>query len=109
MNNNVNSVDSFDYRSFAITTSDNPFNPFVDFDSWFLFDCEKQYYSLNKLARLSNVVESMSSKEEAIEIERAIERLIEVDPCGIYMKIYKPGLEPDEDAEPTASKGTTTD
>ena len=25
----------------TITTFDNPFDPFEQFDSWFLFDCEK--------------------------------------------------------------------
>ncbi len=79
-----------DYRTFSITTFDNPFNPFVDFDNWFLFDIEKGYYTLNKLARISKVEDSMTSKEEADEVERAIERLIEIDPLDIYTKVYKP-------------------
>lgn len=79
-----------DHRTFSITTIDNPFNPFVDFNEWFLFDCEKNYYTLNKLARLSKVTDSMSSKEESNEVERAIERLIEIDPLDIYIKVYKP-------------------
>lgn len=83
-----------DYRTFALTTVDNPFNPFIDFDNWFLFDCEKNYYSLNKLARITKVDDSMSSKEEAKEVERAIERLIEIDPLDMYIKVYKPGFEP---------------
>lgn len=78
-----------DYRTFSITTIDNPFNPFDDFENWFLFDCEKNYYTLNKLARLSKVDDSMTEKEESKEIERAIERLIEIDPLDIYIKVYK--------------------
>ena len=42
-------------RQVMLTTIDNPFNPFVDFDNWFLFDIEKDYYTLSKLARLSKV------------------------------------------------------
>lgn len=87
-----------DYRTFSISTFDNPFNPFVDFENWFLFDCEKGYYSLNKLARLSKVDDSMSAKEEAKEVERAIERLIEIDPLNLYIKVYKPGFEPRSDS-----------
>ena len=78
-----------DYRTFSITTIDNPFNPFDDFENWFLFDCEKNYYTLNKLARISKVDDSMTEKEESEEIERAIERLIEIDPLDIYIKVYK--------------------
>ena len=67
-----------EYRTFALSTIDNPFNPFDDFDNWFLFDCEKGYYSLSRIARLSNTSEDMSDKEEAIATEKAIERLIEI-------------------------------
>ena len=27
----------------ALTTFDNPFDPFEQFNSWFMFDCEKGY------------------------------------------------------------------
>jgi len=76
-------------RRFTITTIDNPFNPFDDFNSWFLFDIEKGYYTCSKLARLTNVSEGMTEKEEINEVERAIERLIELDPLDIYRKIEK--------------------
>lgn len=87
-----------DYRTFAISTFDNPFNPFEDFDNWFLYDCEKDYYSLTKVARLAKVDDSMTEKEYAKEVERAIERLIEIDPLDIYIKVYKPGFEPKTDS-----------
>ena len=86
-----------DYRTFALSTVDNPFNPFDSFDDWFLFDVEKGYYTLSKLARLSNVDDSMSDKEEAEEVERAIDRLIEIDPLDLYIKVYKKGFEPKND------------
>lgn len=85
-----------EYRTFALSTIDNPFNPFEDFDNWFLFDCEKGYYSLSRIARLSNTSEDMSDKEEAIATEKAIERLIEIDPLNIYVKVYKPGFKPEK-------------
>lgn len=97
-----------DYRTFSITTFDNPFNPFVDFDNWFLFDVEKNYYTLNKLARLSKVTDSMTSKEEANEVERAIERLIEIDPLDIYMKVYKPDSNLENKEDKVSVKPTIT-
>lgn len=72
-----------------ITTIDNPFDPFDDFNSWFLFDVEKGYYTSSKLARLTNLTDDMSSVEENLEIERAIDRLIEIDPLDIYKKITR--------------------
>ena len=70
-----------------ITTIDNPFDPFNEFDSWFAFDVEKGYYTSSKIARLTNLSNNMTEKEESEEIERAIDRLIEIDPLDIYKKI----------------------
>ena len=74
-------------RNVHITTVDNPFNPFEDFNSWFMFDIEKGYYTSSKLARISKVTDDMSQQEELEEIERAIDRLIEIDPLDIYIKV----------------------
>ena len=72
-----------------ITTFDNPFDPFDDFDSWFLFDIEKGYYTCSKLARLCDISDAMTEQEKDLELERAIDRLIEIDPLNIYKKVVK--------------------
>ena len=71
----------------TVTTIDNPFNPFDDFTSWLMFDIEKGYYSSSKLARLTKLTDDMTEKEESEEIERAVDRLIEIDPLDIYIKV----------------------
>lgn len=76
-------------RKVNITTIDNPFDPFNDFTSWFNYDVENGYYTCSKLARLTNVTDDMSSIEEEAEIERAIDRLIEIDPLDIYKKVVR--------------------
>lgn len=72
-----------------ITTIDNPFDPFDDFNSWFMFDVEKGYYTSSKLARLTQTTDDMTQKEELEEIERAIDRLIEIDPLDLYIKVTR--------------------
>lgn len=76
-------------RQVCITTTDNPFDPFDDYNSWFMFDVEKGYYTSSKIARLTKTTEDMTEKEENEAIERAIDRLIEIDPLDIYTKIVK--------------------
>ena len=71
----------------TVTTIDNPFNPFTDFKEWFRFDTEKGYNTSSRLARLTNLKPEMCSVEESIEVERAVDRLIEIDPLDIYIKI----------------------
>ena len=72
-----------------LTTVDNPFDPFEQFSSWFLFDVEKGYNSCGKLARIANVSESMSETEFNNEIDSAIDKLIKVDFLDIYKKVTK--------------------
>ena len=74
-----------------ISTIDNPFNPFDDFTSWLMYDIEKGYYSSSKVARLINTTDDMTEEEEFEEIERAIDRLIEIDPLDIYIKVTLEG------------------
>lgn len=76
-------------RLVAITTIDNPYDYFDDFTNWLMFDTEKGYYTCNKLARLSDDTFGLSSVEENRENERAIDRLIELDPLDIYIKVVK--------------------
>ena len=76
-------------RQVNITTFDNPFDPFDDFTSWLMFDTEKGYYTSSKIARLTNLRDDMTDKEESEEVERAIDRLIEIDPLDIYKKLIR--------------------
>lgn len=70
-----------------LTTIDNPFNPFKDFDSWFLFDVEKGYNSCAYLARIAKTSNEFTEQEEDEEIERAIDEIIKYDFMNIYVKV----------------------
>lgn len=63
-----------------LTTKDNPFNPFRQFKEWYRFDIENGYRSSERLARIALVSDSLSKTEQNEEIERAIKRIIEIDP-----------------------------
>ena len=70
-----------------LTTFDNPFNPYEDFTSWFLFDVEKGYNTCSYLARIARTSNQLSDKENDVEIERAIDEIIKNDFRDIYLKI----------------------
>lgn len=76
-------------RDCMITTHDNPYDPFSQFDHWFLFDVEKGYDSCGYLARIARVSEGMSEAEKDAEVERAIDEIISLDFLGIYKKVYR--------------------
>lgn len=72
-----------------LTTFDNPFNPFEQFDSWFLFDVEKGYNSSAYLGRIARLSDQFSEEENDREVERAIDEIIKYDFRNIYKKVSK--------------------
>lgn len=73
----------------ALTTVDNPFSPFDEFTSWFLFDSQKGYNSCGYLDRIAKTSDSLTEEENALELERAIDEIVEYDPFGIYLKVKR--------------------
>lgn len=73
----------------ALTTFDNPFDPFEQFTSWFLFDVEKGYNSCAYLARIARTSDQLSEEENNLEIERAIDEIIKYDEANIYKKVKR--------------------
>ena len=43
----------------ALTTFDNPFNPFENFDEWFAYDIQHGYNTCGKLMRIANIENNM--------------------------------------------------
>ena len=76
-------------NEFMLTTIDNPFDPFEEFTSWFLFDVEKGYNTCSRLARIANISDELSEKEVDEEIERAINEIIKYDFMNIYKKVKR--------------------
>jgi hypothetical protein len=71
----------------ALTTKDNPFDPFTQFNEWYNFDIDKGYNSCGYLDRIANTSDQLSDEENAREIERAIDEIIKYDFMNNYKKV----------------------
>lgn len=76
-------------KQVALTTIDNPFDPFEQFASWFLFDVEKGYNSCAYLARIARTSDQFSDEENDKEIERAIDEIVKYDFMNVYKKVIR--------------------
>lgn len=78
-----------DQKDFFITTVDNPYNYFTQFDEWLAYDRLMGYFTLEYIARIARTSPYSSEEDEKLEIDRAIDSIIEWN-GGLYKKVYKP-------------------
>ena len=74
---------------YALTTVDNPFDPFEQFEEWYNFDSDKGQYSCSYLDRIARTSDQLSDEENNKEIERAIDEIIKLDFMHMYKKVKK--------------------
>jgi len=72
-----------------LTTLDNPFNPFVQWDQWFAFDMRQGYNTCAYLARIVISSHELSEIEEALAINQAIQEILELNSLGIYIGVTR--------------------
>lgn len=73
----------------ALTTFDNPFSPFTQFNEWFSWDISHGYNSCGYLARIARTSSQMTDEENNAEVERAIDEIVKYDVFGIYKKVKR--------------------
>jgi len=80
-------------KEIALTTIDNPYSPFSQFDSWYNFDCEKGHDCcgyIDRVLSLKNIQTSyLNEDEEENKVDEAIDEIVTQDPTGIYAKVEK--------------------
>lgn len=76
-----------------LTTIDNPYNPFVQFDEWFAFDVQKGYNTCAYLARIAKVSDELSEEEENYAIDEAIDEIIRLNLSGMHKKVSRSDYE----------------
>lgn len=74
-------------RDTMLTTIDNPFNPFTQFDEWKVWDEAQGYYTCEYLARIVRTSDELSETDEALAIEDAIDEIVKFNVLGIYKKV----------------------
>lgn len=70
-----------------LTTLDNPFDPFKQFEDWFAFDESKGYHTCSYVARIAKTSDELSEEDEALAIEAAIDEIVKENVLGIYKKV----------------------
>ena len=76
----------------ALTTVDNPYSPFSQYDEWYNYDIEKGYDCCGYIDRMSlGKLDSQFLNEEDKEelIDSIIDEIVTTDPTGLFIKVEK--------------------
>jgi hypothetical protein len=73
-----------------LTTIDNPWNPFTDYDAWLAWDRAHGYDTIGFLARVADVSLDLSDADVDQTIEDAIDEIVTQNVNGMYTKASRP-------------------
>lgn len=73
----------------VLTTIDNPWNPFTHPREWLAFDTAHGYNTNRWVAFFSRDSSRFDDEFRDKEIEYAMNKVLEINPFGLHMKVYK--------------------
>lgn len=71
-----------------LTTIDNPFDPFTQYEEWFVWDEAAGYHSTAFLARVVISSEELSEYDQRLAYEQGIDEIIKENVSGVHRKAF---------------------
>ena len=78
-------------EAIMLTTMDNPFNPFIQYNEWYAYDVNKGYNTCAYLARLVGDLNPLEELEAESIIKQKIQEIVDLNLLGNYCKITENG------------------
>lgn len=70
-----------------LTTVDNPFDPFTQYEEWYAFDESAGHRTTQFLARIARTSDELSEADQSLAIEQAIDEIVNENVSGLYRKV----------------------
>ena len=74
---------------YMLTTVDNPYDPFTQWDEWFLWDQNAGYHTPGLLARVARVGTDLSEADQHVILQDAIDEIVQENVLGVFRKVKK--------------------
>ena len=72
-----------------LTTVDNPFNPFDDYEAWLAYDLALGYDTSGFLGRIATLSDDLSDSDQVMALESAIDEIVRENVTGTYIKVQR--------------------
>jgi hypothetical protein len=73
-----------------LTTVDNPWNPFTNYQEWYEFDHAQGYDTPGLLARIANISLDVSDADFELSIEQTMNEIVNLNVTGMHILVTKP-------------------
>lgn len=72
-----------------LSTIDNPFNPFDDYEAWLAYDLALGYDTSGFLGRIATLSDDLSDSDQVMALESAIDEIVRENVTGTYIKVQR--------------------
>lgn len=85
---NDNEDDSGPIRpTYMLTTIDNPYDPFTEWDEWYAWDLGEGYHTPGLLARIAKASDELSEADQFLAIQDAIDEIVRENVSGMHRRV----------------------
>lgn len=82
-----------------VTTMDNPYDYWTQFDEWYAYDIEKGYNTCDYVARIALTNNEMSDADYSRAVNDAVDEILRLNITGNYRKTFQNSNENNEEEE----------
>ena len=72
-----------------LTTADNPYDPFTQWDDWFAWDAAAGYNTPGLLARITRMSAELSEGDQYQVVQDAIDEVVRENVLGVSRKVKR--------------------
>lgn len=74
---------------YMLTTVDNPYDPFTQWDEWYMWDLNAGYHTPGLLARLAFVSDEISEADQFLAVQQTIDEIVQENVSGMHKKVKR--------------------
>lgn len=74
---------------YMLTTIDNPYDPFTQWDEWFSWDQSVGYHTPAFLDRITLNADDLSDADQHQAVQQAIDEIVRENVLGLYKKVSR--------------------
>ena len=83
------SSDAARVEEYMLTTVDNPFDPFTQFDQWLSFDTAQGHNTPGLLDQVTITSDDLSEIDQFLAVQDAIDEIVRENVLGIHRKVKR--------------------